>query len=1164
MENPELPITDYRNLSKDPDKKPEEYYKKPQLEISTLRSAMPDEALSVIPVLEHKPKSSTVRARLGSICETGRDKFIFGLSKNAMGTELLKSHRKSDQTKKTLEDVVSEAKAIESATRANKMMQESLKIEEDVNQLSHRQMNLRREPGTCHWCGDPRGPHAWRVCPASGKTCSKCGGNDHFARVCLQATVEQQQEPKRTYDNPRETTRGQFYSRGQRSQRGARGQRYNWRGRQQRSGNRWGQPGHEIHYTDYDHDTDDYQAQCYSLEAQNISFQIDTAATCNTISKSTLQQSLPSAKVTTSSYVLHPYGNGSPIRPVGQVELVCKTDKKFSTLTFQVLPDDLMKGKPALLSGSDSESLGLIKIQAKEVFALSTIVQSAIPNTTGDTEGGKQPLTCNHQKQMENKTPRPCTKTPTPSHKITIPRNRRLPKAGELTKDDILKEYADNFQGLGNLGPPVHFQMDQTVHPVQMPVHRIPVAKRQKEKETLDRYVEKGIMAKVDEPTPWCSNELIKEIHQMPTLNEQLHKLSSAKCFSLVDAKEGFLQIPPDEDSSYKTTMHTSYGRYRLCRLPFGVSSAPEEFEIKLSAALEGLDGIISVADDILVYGEGTDYENAKEDHDRRFVALMERCLQKNIKLNPDKLKFKQREVKFMGYIISDKGMQADPAKVKTITDMPTPENKAALVLTHEGVPYKWSSIQEEAFKKAKMTISSAPVLMYYDLQKPVVLQTDASDIALGGALLQPNNEGKLQSVAFTSCSLSPTEQSYSQIEKEYLAICNCFQKFDQWLYGKSDIEVHTDHEPLETIMKKPLNKAPARLQRMLMKLQRYRFKLTYKKGIIYKGDQVLIPQSMHSEMLQRIHVNHYGAESCIRMAREVLFWPGMRKSIQDSCDACSTCAQYGRATQKEPMLSLPIPTLPCQLVSQDIFESNQEEYLKTIAHFARYGVPKMCHTDNGPQFISQEYKDFATVYGFHHTTSFPYHSKGNDRAEAAVKVSKDIVEKSKDVKSSLLNYRNTPPKGHSYSPAQRMFMRQTRSTLPTPDHLLKPSAVDFNMVHQNIIRKRQKSKTYYDRSAGPENTLIDIGSYVYAKPPPNRRGQPWSYDKITGKEHPRSYTIWTGRSSIRRNRTQIRLAAPPPYPQQQIKRATAKLQHCLHIKYPNQIQHISRYTHQS
>ena len=148
-----------------------------------------------------------------------------------------------------------------------------------------------------------------------------------------------------------------------------------------------------------------------------------------------------------------------------------------------------------------------------------------------------------------------------------------------------------------------------------MPIHRIPVAKITKEKAALDRYVREGFLVTVNEPTPCCSNELIRETpkkfrvcidpsqivnkalhrpkHQMPTLNEQLHKLSSAKCFSLVDVKKGFLYIPLDEESSWMTTMHTSYGKYGF------------EFHMRLTSALEGLDGIICIADDILVYHGG-------------------------------------------------------------------------------------------------------------------------------------------------------------------------------------------------------------------------------------------------------------------------------------------------------------------------------------------------------------------------------------------------------------------------------------------------------------------------------------------------------------------------------------------------------------------------------
>ena len=262
------------------------------------------------------------------------------------------------------------------------------------------------------------------------------------------------------------------------------------------------------------------------------------------------------------------------------------------------------------------------------------------------------------------------------SRPATVPVQRKLGTPGQLTKENILEQYKHNFEGLGNLGPPVHFELRQDITPVQMLVHRVPVAKRDKEKAALDRYVELWIMAKVDEPTPWCSNALIREtpkkvrvcidpsqtinktilrpVFQIPTLNEHLHKLCNAKCFALEDVREGFLHIPLDDESSFLTTMHTSYGRYRWLRLPFGVSSAPEEFQKRL---LDALEGIICVADDMLVYGEGDTKEDALKDHDQRLVALMERCASKNIKLNAEKFKFKLREVKFMGNIITDNGM---------------------------------------------------------------------------------------------------------------------------------------------------------------------------------------------------------------------------------------------------------------------------------------------------------------------------------------------------------------------------------------------------------------------------------------------------------------------------------------------------------------------------
>ena len=99
----------------------------------------------------------------------------------------------------------------------------------------------------------------------------------------------------------------------------------------------------------------------------------------------------------------------------------------------------------------------------------------------------------------------------------------------------------------------------------------------------------------------------------MPTLNEQLHKLDKAKGFSLIYIKDGFLHVPLDERSTLMMTMQTSYGRSRWTRLPFSVNSAPEEFQNRLLSALEGLDGIAIIADDILVYAQETIMRRQKQ-----------------------------------------------------------------------------------------------------------------------------------------------------------------------------------------------------------------------------------------------------------------------------------------------------------------------------------------------------------------------------------------------------------------------------------------------------------------------------------------------------------------------------------------------------------------------
>ena len=146
--------------------------------------------------------------------------------------------------------------------------------------------------------------------------------------------------------------------------------------------------------------------------------------------------------------------------------------------------------------------------------------------------------------------------------------------------------------------------------------------------------------------------------------------------------------------------------------------------------------------------------------------------------------------------------------------------------LTKEGVKFIWSQAHEDTFNKLKKIISEPPAWQYYDLVEEVTLETDASDYGLGTVLLQ-----KGRPVAFASRTLTQCERRYSQIEKECLSIVFGCTRFDHFLHGRAKIKVLTDHKPLETIVAKSISTAPKRLQRMMLRLQKYHLEVSYQKG---------------------------------------------------------------------------------------------------------------------------------------------------------------------------------------------------------------------------------------------------------------------------------------------------------------------------------------------
>ena len=179
----------------------------------------------------------------------------------------------------------------------------------------------------------------------------------------------------------------------------------------------------------------------------------------------------------------------------------------------------------------------------------------------------------------------------------------------------------------------------------------------------ISQYTD-GVIRKVDTPTSWILtlvvttkkngkvrlcidpkplNEALHRNHYpLPTTDDVLPLLSKVRVFTVLDAKNGFWHIQLNEPTSFATTIGTPWGRYRWLRFPFGVSPAPEEFQRRIDIALEGLPGQKAIADDILVFGAGDADEEALKDNDRNLQEVFSRCRQKGIKLNSEKIQFRQ------------------------------------------------------------------------------------------------------------------------------------------------------------------------------------------------------------------------------------------------------------------------------------------------------------------------------------------------------------------------------------------------------------------------------------------------------------------------------------------------------------------------------------------
>ncbi|XP_059049470.1 uncharacterized protein K02A2.6-like [Achroia grisella] len=430
----------------------------------------------------------------------------------------------------------------------------------------------------------------------------------------------------------------------------------------------------------------------------------------------------------------------------------------------------------------------------------------------------------------------------------------------------VMTDYKELFVGLGCMKEEYDIKLKENVSPVVHASRRVPLAIQPRLKKKLEELERIGVISKVQNPTEWVNslvivykpngdlrlcidpkdlNEAIQRQHfELPTFDEISSKLSGANIFSTLDIKNGFWNIKLTQASSDLCCFNTPFGRYKFLRMPFGICSAPEIYQHRMRQMLEGLEGVEVYIDDILIWGKD------ESEHEKRLRKVFERLQEGNVKLNKEKCKIGVSELKYLGHIISQEGIQLGKDRIQSILDMKSPKNRKELErflgvvnyiskfvpnfaienaplrnLLKKDVEFDWNESHEESFNRIKSLLVKKPVLQFFNEKLPILLSVDSSKYGLGAVLLQNNLP-----VAYASKALNECQNNYAQIEKELLAILFGCEKFNQFIYGRK-ITIETDHSPLVSLVKKPLNTASPRIQRMLIKLQKYQFDLVYKRG---------------------------------------------------------------------------------------------------------------------------------------------------------------------------------------------------------------------------------------------------------------------------------------------------------------------------------------------
>ena len=334
----------------------------------------------------------------------------------------------------------------------------------------------------------------------------------------------------------------------------------------------------------------------------------------------------------------------------------------------------------------------------------------------------------------------------------------------------------------------------------------------------------------------------------LPRIQDCLDAMSESTLFTMVDMTSGYHQVPVKESDIPKTAFVTKYGLFEFLRMPMGLKSSAQTFQRVMELALQGLQWSICLIylDDVIIYSKTFD------EHILRLGLVLQRIREAGLKLKPNKCQFLQSKVTFLGHVVSSAGVEPNPDNLKKIEDWPRPKSVTQIrqfiglasyyrrfiksfseicapmvKLTKKGEDFVWSTECDIAFETIKSALTDPPIMAYPKDEGEYILDTDASDLSIGGILSQVQ-DGQEKVIAYGSRTLNKAEKNYCVTDKELLAVKHFVDYYRQYLLGRK-FTVRTDHQALVWLFS--LKEPKGRIARWIEVLSSYDFKIIHRPG---------------------------------------------------------------------------------------------------------------------------------------------------------------------------------------------------------------------------------------------------------------------------------------------------------------------------------------------